>query len=171
MPFPKHRIRLRTLLIGTALIAMTLGKLSSEIVGRIQTEADTSHVDFRTGSSPTVSFVCRTPQDARSVSDTFDCDQFIATATEHARTTFPDAANGLRDASVITGTHENIFFVKYDFSRWGRYRLDLSRFRYTHDFNDPVAKSRNTAIYKSFATAGQTTTLRHPLIQKCAHYP
>jgi hypothetical protein len=153
------------------LIAVALGAIRSEIVGRIQTEADTSDIVFRTGASPTVAFVCRTAQDARNVSDSFDRGQFIAAATEHARATFPDAADALRDAVITTGTHEHICFVKYDFSRWGRYRLDLPRLCYTHDINDPVARSRNTAIYKSFAAAGQSTALEHPLIQNCEHYP
>ena len=173
MPFPKHRFRfrLRTLLLGAALIAVTFGILRSEVVGRIQTEIDANDIIFRSGPSATVAFVCRTPHDARNVSETFDRSQFIATATEHARAAFPDVAKALCDTTIDTGTYKNIFFVKYDFSRWGRYRLDLRRLCYTHDVNDPVAKSRNSAIYKSFAVAGESMALEHPLIQNCEYYP
>ncbi len=173
MPLPtiRCRFRLRTLFLVTALSAVVCGVLRSQIVGRLQTEVDSGDICFRTGSSPAVSFVCRSPQDAQRLAQSFNRDQFLATAIQHARKKFADGEHALADTTLSTGTKNNLFFVWYDFPLWGRYHFDLSRFRYTLDTHDPEALLRNTAICESFAAAGDSIVLEQPLILRREPYP
>lgn len=173
MPFEKYRVqyRLSALFLATAMFAVTVDFVRSEIIGRLQTEADDTDVIFRSGPGPMLCFACATHDDAHDILQNFDEIQFTAAVTEQTRAAFPNTADVLRDALVTTSVHNNVFFVKYDFSRWVRYRMDLPRLRYVRDSSDPIAESRNTAIEQSFVAAGRSMALENPSIQNYEHLP
>ena len=162
----RFQCRLRTLFFGMTLITIAFNVVRIESAGRIRSNPS----DFCDNSS-SIFFVCRTPADARNVCDTFDTNQFIALAAQHFRSMHPNAkemsVKEITAGAVTQGLHKNVYFIKYDFPRWGRYRLSLRQFRYVHAINDPVAKYRNEAIHKSFLAGGESITDAHSLIQSC----
>ena len=44
-------------------------------------------------------------------------------------------------------------FLKYIYERWARHRLELWRFTYVLDYNDPIAESRNSAVVATIERA------------------
>ena len=175
----RFQYRLRSFLLITALAAAVAGVLGSQINGRIQTEGDPPFVtdfgwtlvSFSTGSSPTLAFVCKSEDDARKLTAQFDKEQFVSQVNAIAHATAPASSHARMNYCVTVGRSDTMFFIKYDFARWGKYRLDARRMAYVFDPNDPAAESRNAAVHHSFQQAGEALAQKNPVIQKWVHSP
>lgn len=129
-----------------------------------------SPLDFSSGSC-TLDFVCVSGDDARDLAAQFDHEQFLSQLNAIAGPAAPASNRVLKDFSVNVARSQNIFFIKYDFSPWGRYRLDARHMAYVFDRNDPAAESRNAAVHGTFQQAGEAFAQRNPVIQKWSHLP
>ena len=130
------------------LIAVSFSWLRRETGGRLVLESDTAKLDFSTGSDGTVEI-----SDDRNRAE---LESSIRTAVDrHARKHgFPTSAVHLTEIRLF-----NRRFLKYDYDKWVRQRLDLARCRYVLDYNDSVARSRNKEIAETIERVA--TTARH----------
>ncbi|HUE73213.1 MAG TPA: hypothetical protein VMP01_20170 [Pirellulaceae bacterium] len=146
---------MRSLFIAIFVVAVSTAWLRSQIVGRIQLEGNDGAIIVGTGSSPIIALNCTSPQHARDLASSFDRDRFISLARNRIHERVPMAEPSLENVAVYLGNDGNLFFIKYDVRRWGRYRFDLSQFCYRLDLDDPIAQSYNAAIDDAFADAGR----------------
>jgi hypothetical protein len=169
---------LRSLLLVVAAIAAVLGVVGFQIRGRVQVGFERpcfTHfpyaVDFRTGTSPTLVFVCATENEARTLAAQFDRHEFCSQVDSIANRSAPPSNRLLRPFSINTLHSQNLFCIKYDIAEWGRYRLDLRQMAYVSDRNDPDARLRNDAIHRAFEQASEALAQRVTAIQTWRHYP
>lgn len=172
------QFRLRSLLLITVAVGVVCGVLGPQFAGRIQTRSDPGFVtDFRwsrvdfSGSSATLACVCATEDDARNLAARFDWKRFCSRLDAGVGRNDTASERVLRDFSVNSGQSANIFFIKYDFSQWGRYRLDARHMAYVFDSNYPAAESRNAAVHRAFQQAGEAFVQGNPEIQTWTHIP
>jgi hypothetical protein len=159
-PRRRFQFSLRTLLVVITVLSGGLWWLSSQMAGELQRESEISGAQIQTGALPTLSFSCATARDATSLAERFDKTAFLKFGVQMRNPIFLDH-----------GTFGNVFFVKYDFDEWGRYRLVLPYFRYEFDANDPVARERNGVVHRAMAEAGRRYASGHARVKKYEHFP
>jgi hypothetical protein len=159
------------MLLGVLCLAVAIAGIS-QIVGHIGREGDDENgMVFRTSPTAQYAFVCATAEDANDLAARFDRDQFQSRVRENARTADRETARALGELDFSICVLGNELVVKYYFVRWGRYRFDLSQFRYTFDLNDPIAQSRNAVVYQAVADAGKVVANENEMIRSCYPLP
>jgi hypothetical protein len=167
------RFRLRSLLLMMAVVGVVSGLLGSQFRGRVQTEVDPgfvtdfqwSGITFSTGSSPTIAFACASEADACNLEAALDVEQFCSDVQTIAGRKAPESSRVPADFSVCVERSKKFGLVKYDFARWGRYRLDARQMAYVFDLHDPAAESWNAAANRAFLQAAEAFAEKSPAIQ------
>lgn len=156
---PQSRRRFQFSLIGVfvviALICVgPLWWLRSQMEGRLEL----GDIDIGTGPGATLAFQCSTTSDAGSFANDFEEQAFRELFQNALSEKDKDTPLG-----VYRGTEGDCFFIKCDFTRWGRNRLHFPSFRYYSDVNDPGEKSemmRSTGQSSPPARLMRTVTRR-----------
>lgn len=168
----RYQFRLQSLMLATALIAVSLAVLRLAVVGKIQTEADgPDEIIFRTGSIANVSIKCTNPETARQLADSIDKNEFVATVIERLKVDPPDAMPAMRNVEIATSVRNSYFILSYDYSRWGCYHFSLSQLSYVLDISHPIARERNSAIHRAFLMAGDRIAANNQSVERCEHFP
>ncbi len=151
----RMRYSLSFLLLAVTLVAIVVGYFAREIDGRICRKSDTlSKFDVDFAKSPFSPVAVQSPTEtaADELFDLIDVQCCGARAVELYVADNPESPY-FSQGTFIAGKADRTVFVKFDFDRWGRYRLDLRRLKYIFDPADPVASQRNDAIERSYIKA------------------
>ena len=123
---------LRTLLGVVLLVAVCAAWVRRESIGYLVHESEA--LDFGGGSRVMV-----------EIDGAADVDAFTSLIVDELQRDARERGLDSIDICIAEFKVGKRRFLKCDFDRWAKRRLDPWRFRYVLDYDDPIAKSRNSA--------------------------